>query len=495
MSATRPAGAKKRALVVGAGPAGLATGVRLLEEARGELDVTLVHMGHHVGGKAASYVDGYGRAVEHGWHMVLGFYKRLRALMRRAGVDEARALASMAGKSHAFEPSTGRVATLDSTGGRVAMAARFTEYAGMPVDDRMHYARFMAQTYALVLAGEDLTKHDDVCFTRWAIDRGLRPHVARYAIFRLFREGYFNFPDQISAYHVLQTMKLMSTSEDAEAFCARGPWSERVWSPIARYFESLGGKILPYTMVRALVYEGRKVRALEVARPDPSGHAHGRAPLATPSLRIEEGTARRLSDFEFVVSAIPQAVFVTLGPDDTRLWGSPYFARMKNLRSVATVSLTVRTAEPTFDWTGPVHGLPAPLGIGTNMSRYLDAYRGPGARAGTEVQFVGQEAGFERWSDDEITSFTLDNFAKVPGCDLRKARITYAELHRNRSDFERIFACEPGVQRFRPGPLTPFDNLFMAGDWVRNDVDVVCMEGAVASGYAAADALLGRLSA
>jgi hypothetical protein len=287
-------------------------------------------------------------------------------------------------------------------------------------------------------------------------------------------------------------MQYMSTSEGAELFAAVGPYSERVWAPIAKYFGSLGGTFEPYTMVRAFTYEGRRVKALEVARPDPNGHAHGATSWQSMELPFEAGTERSLTDFDAVISTIPNAVFVTLNKGDERMWRSPYFSRMRNLRSAATVSMTVRTKKPVFPFKGPLEGLPAPLPIGVNMTQYLEKYRS-GKEEGHEVQFVGQEKGFEKWTDDEIIAFTLESFAKVPGCDLRAAEITYIEMHRNKSDFERIFLCEPGVQKFRPGPLTPFSNLFLAGDWVRNEVDLVCMEGAVASGYEAAALLLERI--
>jgi uncharacterized protein with NAD-binding domain and iron-sulfur cluster len=479
-----------RVLVVGAGPAGLATGVRLLEVGQGAVDVKLVHMGHHLGGKAASYDDAQGRHTEHGWHMVLGFYDRMRGLMSRAGVDEGRALSSMAGQSHPYEPSTGRLHRLDGRGGPLAFAVRFAGYDGMPMDDLLHYSRFMAETFARATSGEDLTRHDDLCFSTWAIEHGLRPHLVAYSLFRVFRDAYFNFPEQVSAYHVLQTMKLMSSSERAEASVCRGGWSELVWLPIGRRFEQLGGTIEPYTMATDWLYDGGRVTGVRVARPDGAGHAFGASSWTTARLPIEAGTERTIGDFDFVVSAIPHAVFVTMNAGDARMWASPYFARLRNLRSAATVSMRVTTREVVMPLRGPVFGLPAPLGIAVNMT---DHVLDPPA-AGSVLAFVGQEAGFEAWTDEQIIAFTLDNFSRVPGVgSIRDAGILDIELHRNRSDFERILLCEPGVQPFRPGPRTPFANLFVAGDWVRNEVDVICMEGAIASGYAAADHVLSAL--
>jgi uncharacterized protein with NAD-binding domain and iron-sulfur cluster len=451
-------------------------------------------MGHHLGGKAASYVDARGRKTEHGWHMVLGFYDRMRALMRRAGVEPSRVLASMGGKSHPYESWSRRVHTLDSGGGRVAFAARFAGYDGLPLEDRATFSRFMLHAFAVAESGEDLTRHDDVCFNTWAVERGLRPHITRYSLFRFFREAYFNFPEQISAYHVLKTLALMNGSERAEAFVCRGGWSERVWEPIARYVEALGGKIEPYTMVTDWIYDGRRITGVRVARPDGGGHGDGATSWATSEIPRAPGTERVIDDFDYVVSTIPHAVFVKTSARDERMWSSSYFRRLRNLRSAATVSMRVRTRRPVLPFRGPLFGLPAPLGIAVEMTHYLDdAERGPGV--GGELHFVGQERGFEAWTDDEIVHATLANLEAAVGAGrVSAAGIVDVEIHRNRSDFERLFLCEPGVQQFRPGPLTPFSNMVLAGDWVRNDVDLVCMEGAIAAGQAAADTILDKVA-
>lgn len=54
------------------------------------------------------------------------------------------------------------------------------------------------------------------------------------------------------------------------------------------------------------------------------------------------------------------------------------------------------------------------------------------------------------------------------------------------------FSAFPGVDRWRPGQATPLANLFLAGDYTRTGWPAT-MEGAVRSGYLAAEALLTRL--
>jgi squalene-associated FAD-dependent desaturase len=68
-----------------------------------------------------------------------------------------------------------------------------------------------------------------------------------------------------------------------------------------------------------------------------------------------------------------------------------------------------------------------------------------------------------------------------------------ATLLRGRVVTERAatFSAGPGVDRWRPEQATPIANLFLAGDWTATGWPAT-MEGAVRSGYLAAEALLKR---
>jgi uncharacterized protein with NAD-binding domain and iron-sulfur cluster len=51
------------------------------------------------------------------------------------------------------------------------------------------------------------------------------------------------------------------------------------------------------------------------------------------------------------------------------------------------------------------------------------------------------------------------------------------------------FSAVPGVDRWRPKQASPIHNLFLAGDWTSTGWPAT-MEGAVRSGYLAAEGLL-----
>ena len=70
-------------------------------------------------------------------------------------------------------------------------------------------------------------------------------------------------------------------------------------------------------------------------------------------------------------------------------------------------------------------------------------------------------------------------------------RLADAKLAARRvvTEHAATFSAVPGVDRWRPDQTSPIENLFVAGDWTNTGWPAT-MEGAVRSGYLAAEALL-----
>jgi squalene-associated FAD-dependent desaturase len=71
-------------------------------------------------------------------------------------------------------------------------------------------------------------------------------------------------------------------------------------------------------------------------------------------------------------------------------------------------------------------------------------------------------------------------FPKVREAKLEKAHVV--------KEVRATFSAAPGLEAIRPGNATRFPNLFLAGDWTRSGWPAT-MEGAVRSGYLAAEAI------
>ena len=67
--------------------------------------------------------------------------------------------------------------------------------------------------------------------------------------------------------------------------------------------------------------------------------------------------------------------------------------------------------------------------------------------------------------------------------------IDWTRTHIQVNAEDKIFLNLVGSWQYRPDSTTNLTNLYLAGDYIRNDVDVVTIEGAMLSGLNAAEAL------
>ncbi|MFE6921802.1 FAD-dependent oxidoreductase [Nocardia sp. NPDC057663] len=87
------------------------------------------------------------------------------------------------------------------------------------------------------------------------------------------------------------------------------------------------------------------------------------------------------------------------------------------------------------------------------------------------------KVGDEPLTDDMLHSWMIDPALRDPGTP----DVSYDDA---------IFIQNPGSWADRPDATTAIDNLFLAGDWIRTQMNVACMEGANEGGRLAANAVL-----
>jgi zeta-carotene desaturase len=85
---------------------------------------------------------------------------------------------------------------------------------------------------------------------------------------------------------------------------------------------------------------------------------------------------------------------------------------------------------------------------------------------------------------DLVLGELAEFFPRVREAALEGARVI--------KEVRATFSPEPGLESSRPGAKTAFGNLFLAGDWTRTGWPST-MEGAVRSGYLAAEAATGAM--
>jgi len=98
---------------------------------------------------------------------------------------------------------------------------------------------------------------------------------------------------------------------------------------------------------------------------------------------------------------------------------------------------------------------------------------------------ISASYGLVERSRQEIVKLCLGELQEVLP-ESREARLLKATVVK---EMAATFSPQPGADRWRPSQRTPLPNLFLAGDWTATGWPAT-MEGAVRSGYLAAEAIL-----
>jgi uncharacterized protein with NAD-binding domain and iron-sulfur cluster len=211
------------------------------------------------------------------------------------------------------------------------------------------------------------------------------------------------------------------------------------------------------------------------------------------------------------LSALPHDALLALLPDEFAS-GNPVFSALRGLRTspitgvhlwldrVVTqepyLALLDRTTQWIFNKTklygmlpvGARHAVPAPEPAASTA----------GARYGVPPQPSGTPSAAQYLQLVISASYGLVEKSRQEIVDLcwrelqdalptaREAQLVKATVVK---EVAATFSPAPGCDRLRPGPRSPLPNLYLAGDWTATGWPAT-MEGAVRSGYLAAEAIL-----
>lgn len=439
--------------MIGGGLAGLSSAVALAEAG---FHVRLLEKRPHLGGRATSYQLPDGEHVDNCQHVTLGCCTNLADFYRRVGASE---------KIHIYQ----RLFFLDSQGRRGVvkgsslpppfhLAPSFLLFPSLSWADKLGIARAML---TIARSGGRPTDADGTTMLDWLHREG----QTAGAIQRFWRvvliSALSEELDRIDARYGVDVFwkSFLANRQGFEVGIPAVPLAD-LYDGCRDAIEQRGGEVRTRAGIREIRVSNGRVA----------------------DVRLDDGSELTA---EFFVVAVPQDALLELLPQSL-VDGEPTFS---NLRNLATAPITgvhlwfdrpvmsepfLTLLDRTVQW------------IFNKTSLYATPLPERTADAGQYLQLV-ISASYElvpRSRQEIIDLCRAELLDALPAT--RDARLLKATVIKETA---ATFSPRPGCDRWRPPQRCPIANLFLAGDWTQTGWPAT-MEGAVRSGYLAAEAIL-----
>ena len=453
--------------MIGGGLAGLASAVALAEAG---IEVRLFEKRPHLGGRATSYTLPDGSEVDNCQHVTLGCCTNLDDFYRRAGSS---------GKIRFYD----RLHFADRQGRRFAMEASW-----LPAP--LHMAPSFLAFGALSLGDKRAIARAMLAIT-WA---GGRPTGAAGASMLDWLRRMKQTPGAINRFW--RVVLVSALDEELSRMDARYG-IDVFWK--AFLANRSGYRIGIPSVPLGELYEG--CREAIAAR---GGLSRTRAGVREIRLCDGKFACAVLEDGSEIsanacISAVPHNVLLDMVPGELGEEDGP-LAGLKKIRTspITGVHLwfdrTVMTEpflallEHATQWIFNKSLLYAAGGSGSEKGPEIKSGSGEPDARGQYLQLViSASYDLVPRSRQEIIDLCLRELADVLPAT-REAKLEKATVIK---EIHATFSPEPGVDRWRPGQEIGVEALYLAGDWTQTGWPAT-MEGAVRSGYLAAEAALAR---
>ncbi len=473
-----------RVAIVGAGLAGLAAAVELVDAGH---EVEIFEARPFVGGKAGSWVDADGNHIEMGLHVFFKNYANLFALMKKVGGFE-----SLLPKEHVhtFVNRGGQTGQLDFRfllGAPFHGLKAFFTTGQLTLQDKLQNAIALGTSPIVVgLVNYDLGMKiiralDGITFADWFRQHGGSQNSLKRLWDPIALALGFIDTESISARCMLTIFMMFAAKTEASQLnLLAGSPDQHLHQPIVNYLQARGAKIHTRCQTRQILF------------------AEVEQTTKVTGLLIADGESEQTITADAYLAACDLPGIQRLLPPEWRSW--PEFDHIYKLEGVPVTTVQLR-----FDgWVTELNDseqrqqLHHAAGI-DNLLYSADAdfscfadlaltspqdYYRPGEGSLMQVVLTPGDP-FVKMSNEAIAQHALKQIHDLFPSSRQLNMTWYSVVKLAQS----LYREQAGMDPYRPGQKTPVPNFFLAGSYTKQDY-IDSMEGATISGMQAAAAIL-----